>query len=231
MKSLSDFPITNKWPATEPQVLQLYSRPTPNGIKVSVLLEEIRLPYESHLISFADADQHTPEFLSLNPNNKIPAIIDPNGPNGEAVGIFESGAILLYLAETSGQFLPKSGCSRYEVLQWLMWQIGGLGPMFGQLGFFHKFAGKEFEDKRPRDRYVDEAKRLLSVLEKQLDGREWIAGDYSIADISVAPWLRAILGAYDAGVLIEIENYPIVQAYLARFLERPAVQRGLLVPS
>ncbi|WP_380054603.1 glutathione binding-like protein [Falsihalocynthiibacter sp. SS001] len=229
--TLDDFPITKRWPAKDPSVFQLYSLPTPNGVKVSIMLEEIGLPYEAHLLSFADNDQNTPEFLSLNPNNKIPAVIDPNGPNGKPVGIFETGAILIYLAEKSGKFLPSEGAARYEVLQWLMWQIGGLGPMFGQVGYFHKFAGKEIEDKRPRDRYVDESKRLLRVLDGQLQGREWIAGEYSLADIAVAPWLRSFVESYKAGDLVGMNDFANVTAYLERFLERPAVQRGLNVPS
>jgi len=190
MTDLSAFPITSKWPPRDASAIQLYSLPTPNGVKVSIMLEETGLPYEAHLVSFDTQDQFSPEFLSLNPNNKIPAILDPNGPEGAPLPLFESGAILIYLAEKSGMLLP-SGPARYEVLQWLMFQMGGVGPMFGQYGFFHAFAGKEIEDPRPRTRYADEAKRLLGVMERQLEGRDWIAGDYSIADIALAPWLWA----------------------------------------
>ena len=188
MSDLSRFPVTRKWPAQHPERLQLYSLPTPNGVKVSIMLEETGLPYEPQLVSFQDNDQLSPEFLSLNPNNKIPAIIDPNGPGGKPLALFESGAILIYLADKTGQFIPTDAAARYQTLQWLMWQMGGVGPMFGQLGFFHKFAGKEYEDKRPRDRYVAESKRLLGVLDKHLEGRDWIMGaDYTIADIAVFP--------------------------------------------
>ncbi|MGL4434276.1 MAG: glutathione S-transferase N-terminal domain-containing protein, partial [Giesbergeria sp.] len=207
MNDLSAFPITRKWPAQHPDRIQLYSLPTPNGVKASILLEETGLPYEPHLVSFETNDQLSPEFLSLNPNNKIPAIIDPDGPNGQPLALFESGAILWYLADKSGRFLPQDTAARFETLQWLMWQMGGLGPMFGQLGFFHKFAGKDYEDKRPRDRYVAESKRLLGVLEQRLAGRRWVMGDeYTIADIAIFPWVRNLVGFYGAGELVEFER-------------------------
>ena len=225
-------PITAKWPAQHPDRLQLYSLATPNGVKVSIALEEMQLPYEAHKVSFESGDQLSPEFLSLNPNNKIPAIIDPDGPGGRPLALFESGAILIYLAEKTGQFLPREPAARYETLQWLMWQMGGVGPMFGQLGFFHKFAGKDYEDKRPRDRYVAESKRLLGVLEQRLTGRRWVMGeDYTIADIAIFPWVRNLVGFYGAGELVEFDRFAQVQRTLAAFVERPAVQRGLAVPS
>lgn len=225
-------PIQSKWPARHPESLQLYSLPTPNGVKVSILLEEIGLDYEPHLVSFETNDQMSPAFLSLNPNNKIPAILDPNGPGGQPLALFESGAILIYLAEKTGQFLPSDPARRYETIQWLMWQMGGLGPMFGQLGFFHKFAGKAYEDKRPRDRYVDETKRLLGVLDQRLSGRSWIMGDdYTIADIAVFPWVRNLIGFYEAGDLVGIDNFPQVTRALAAFVARPAVGRGLAIPA
>ncbi len=228
MTALADFPITRRWPARNPQAIQLYSLPTPNGIKVSVMLEETGLAYEAHLVDFASNDQFSPEFLSVNPNNKIPAIVDPNGPGGQPLPLFESGAILIYLAEKTGQFLPQA--NRYEVIQWVMFQMGGLGPMFGQLGFFHHFAGKEIEDPRPKERYRAEAERLLKVLDKQLEGRDWVAGEYSIADMAIAPWLRSLNGVYQAGQIVGWEGLRNVPAYLERFLARPAVQRGLNVP-
>jgi len=232
MNDLSAFPITRKWPAQHPDRIQLYSLPTPNGVKASILLEETGLPYEPHLVSFETNDQLSPEFLSLNPNNKIPAIIDPDGPNGQPLALFESGAILWYLADKSGRFLPQDTAARFETLQWLMWQMGGLGPMFGQLGFFHKFAGKDYEDKRPRDRYVAESKRLLGVLEQRLAGRRWVMGDeYTIADIAIFPWVRNLVGFYGAGELVEFDRFPQVQRALAAFVERPAVQRGLEIPA
>ena len=232
MSTLDAFPITRKWPAQHPDRLQLYSLPTPNGVKVSILLEELGLPYEVHLVNFGTNDQFTPEFLSLNPNNKIPAILDPHGPGDQPLPLFETGAILVYLAEKTGQFIPTDAAARYQTLQWLMWQMGGVGPMFGQLGFFHKFAGKDFEDKRPRDRYVAESKRLLGVLDKHLEGRDWIMGaEYTIADIAVFPWVRNLVGFYGAGELVEFDRFAQVQRVLAAFVERPAVQRGLAVPS
>jgi GST-like protein len=231
MTDLSSFPITKKWPARQPDVLQLYSLPTPNGQKVGVMLEETGLAYEPHLVSFDTADQMSPEFLSLNPNNKIPAILDPNGPGGQPLPLFESGAILLYLAEKTGRFLPADAARRYETIQWVMFQMGGIGPMFGQVGFFVKFAGKEFEDKRPRDRYVDESKRLLRVLDQRLAASPWIMGDeYTIADMATLPWVNNLITFYGAGDLVGIDNFVHVKRTLAAFLARPAVQKGMQVP-
>ncbi|MDV2116062.1 glutathione binding-like protein [Alcaligenes faecalis] len=229
---LSAFPITRKWPAQHPERLQLYSLPTPNGVKVSIMLEEIGLPYEPHLVSFERNDQLSPEFISLSSNNKIPAILDPNGPGNQPLALFESGAILIYLAEKSGQLLSADPAQRYETLQWLMFQMGGVGPMFGQLGFFHKFAGKDFEDKRPRDRYVNESKRLLGVIDKHLDGKDWMVGNsYSIADIALFPWIANLIGFYDAGELVEYVQFKNVARVLQQFQARPAVQRGLNIPA
>jgi GST-like protein len=231
MVDLSAFPITRKWPARYPERLQLYSLPTPNGVKVSIMLEETGLPYEAHRVSFDSHDQLSPEFLSLNPNNKIPAILDPNGPEGRPLPLFESGAILIYLADKSGQLLPDEPHGRYQALQWLMWQMGGVGPMFGQVGFFNKFAGKEFADKRPRDRYVAEARRLLAVLNQRLTDNTWLLGDtYSIADIATFPWVRNLIGFYEAGDLVGISDFPHVTRALSAFMARPAVQRGLTIP-
>ncbi|BCD86482.1 glutathione S-transferase [Pseudomonas solani] len=230
MTDLSSFPITHKWPAQHPDRLQLYSLPTPNGVKVSIMLEEIGLPYEAHKVSFDTNDQLSPEFLSLNPNNKIPAILDPDGPGGQPLALFESGAILLYLAEKSGRLIPDDAAGRYEAIQWLMFQMGGIGPMFGQLGFFNKFAGKDYEDKRPRDRYVAESKRLLGVLDRRLQGRDWIQDDYGIADIATFPWVRNLIGFYEAGELVGIDGFANVTRVLEAFLARPAVARGLKIP-
>jgi GSH-dependent disulfide-bond oxidoreductase len=231
MTELSRFPITHKWPAQHPDRLQLYSLPTPNGVKVSIMLEECGLPYEPHRVAFEANDQTSSEFLSLNPNNKIPAIIDPNGPGGRPLALWESGAILIYIAEKTGKLLPADPAARYETIQWLMFQMGGIGPMFGQVGFFHKFAGKAFEDKRPRDRYVAESKRLLAVLNQRLEGRDWIMGDaYTIADIATFPWVRNLVGFYEAGELVGIEDFPQVKRVLAAFVARPAVVRGLEIP-
>jgi GST-like protein len=231
MADLSAFPITRRWPAANPEVIQLYSLPTPNGVKVSIMLEELGLPYEPHRVDFAANDQKTPEFLSLNPNGKIPAIIDPDGPGGQPIGLFESGAILVYLAEKTGRLIPADAAGRYEALQWVMFQMGGIGPMFGQLGFFNKFAGREYEDKRPRQRYVDESRRLLEVLDARLEGRAWILGDdYSIADVATLGWVQNLIGFYEARDLVAFDTLQNVPAWLERGLARPAVQRGLQIP-
>lgn len=229
MTKLADYAITQRWSPTRPDVIQLYSFPTPNGVKVSIALEEMGLDYEPHLVTLADKDVKSPEFLSLNPNNKIPALIDPNGPEGETVALWESGAILIYLAEKTGKLMPAAGPAKYDVIKWVMFQMGGLGPMFGQLGFFVKFAGSQIEDPRPRERYIGEAKRLLNVLEGELANKEWIAGEYSIADIAIAPWLRA-LDFYQAKDLVGFNDLKNVPEYLERFVARPAVARGLNIP-
>jgi len=232
MSDLSAFPITKRWPANEPEKLQLYSAPTPNGVKVSIMLEEIGLPYEPHYVDIGDANQQrTPEFLSLNPNGKIPAILDPNGPGARPLALFESGAILLYLAEKTGQLLPADSARRYETIQWVFFQMAFIGPMFGQVGYFFKFAGREIEDKRPLQRYVTEARRLLEVLDRRLDGRDWVMGtDYTIADISMLGWVRNLIGFYGARDLVEFDGLKQVPAWLERGLARPAVQRGLSIP-
>jgi len=231
VNDLSAFPITRKWPATHPERIQLYSLPTPNGVKASVMLEETGLPYEPHLVSFDTNDQGSPEFLSLNPNGKIPAIIDPQGPGGKPLALFESGAILIYLADKSGKFMPRDEARRYETIQWLMFQMGGIGPMFGQLGFFNKFAGKDYEDKRPRDRYVAESRRLLGVLDGVLAQRQWIMGDeYTIADMATLPWVRNLVGFYEAGELVGFSDFVHVKRALDAFVARPAVVRALDIP-
>ena len=231
MTDLSAFPITRKWPAKHPERLQLYSLPTPNGIKVSAMLEETGLPYEAHTVSFGSDDQMTPEFLSLNPNNKIPAIIDPDGPGGKPMGLWESGAILVYLADKTGKLMPKDGAVRYETIQWLMFQMGGVGPMFGQFGHFYKFAADKITDTYPTDRYLNESKRLLGVLEGRLKGRDFImGGDYTIADIATWPWLRTVVGFYDAGEVVGVKNFPNAQAWLDRCAARPASQKSVNIP-
>lgn len=230
MTDLSAFPISQRWPAADPGVIQLYSYPTPNGIKVSTMLEEVGLPYEPHLVQLTDADVKSPEFLSLNPNNKIPAIIDPHGPDGRPMGLFESGAILIYLAEKTDRLLGSTAEDRYRIIQWVMFQMAGVGPMFGQLGFFVKFAGAKVEDPIPRDRYIAEARRLLAVVEGALEGKDWIAGDYSIADIALAPWLNA-LGYYGAKPLVGWDDLYHVPAYVDRFFARPAAAAARNIPA
>jgi GST-like protein len=231
MTDLSQFPITKKWPAQHPDRLQLYSLGTPNGVKVSIMLEETGLAYEPHRVSFDTNDQKSPEFGSLNPYQKIPAIIDPKGPDGKPLALFESGAILIYLADKSEQMLAKHSNVRYETIQWLMFQMAGIGPMFGQVGFFHKFAGKDFADKRPLDHYVAESRRLLGVVNDRLANRKWLMSDiYTIADIATFPWVRNLIGYYAAGALVRIEDFPHVTRVLETFLARPAVVRGLAIP-
>ena len=231
MTDLSTFPITKRWPAKHPDRIQLYSLPTPNGVKASIALEEMELAYEPHLVSFATDDQMTPEFLSLNPNNKIPAIIDPNGPGGAPLPVFESGAILLYLAEKTGKLIPINSAERIECIQWLMFQMGGVGPMFGQFGHFYKFAADKVSDPYPTQRYLDETKRLLGVLEQRLEGRDYLVGKtLTIADIATFPWIRVLGGFYEAGEALGLNDYSRVMAYLDRCLDRPAVQRGLVQP-
>jgi len=231
MADLSGFPITKLWPAANPDIIQLYSLPTPNGVKVSIMLEETGLAYEPHLIDIGKNETWGPEYLALNPNGKIPAIIDPNGPDGKPLALFESGAILIYLAEKTGKFLSADPAKRYETIQWVMFQMAAIGPMFGQLGFFHKFGGAAYEDKRPRDRYAAESKRLLGVLEGRLADRDWIMDDYSIADIATLGWVRNLIGFYGAGELVDYASLKNVPAWLARGLARPAVQRGLQIPA
>jgi GST-like protein len=229
MSVLSQFPITGRWPPSDPGVIQLYAFPTQNGVKASIALEELGLPYEAHRVTLSDADVKSPEFLSLNPNNKIPAIIDPDGPDGEPIALWESGAILIYLAEKTGRLLGTTAADRYQIIKWLMFQMGGVGPMFGQLGFFVKFAGAQIEDPRPRERYINEARRLLAVVEGALEGQDWIAGDYSIADIALGPWLAG-LEYYEALEAVGWHDLNNTPRYVERFLTRPAVQKGRNTP-
>jgi len=231
MIDLSSFPITKQLPAKHPDRLQLYSFPTPNGVKVSIALEEIGLPYEPHMVNIMKNETWTPEFLALNPNGKIPAILDPKGPGGKPLALFESGAILLYLAEKSGKLMPADPVRRLETIQWVFFQMASIGPMFGQVGFFHKFAGKEIADKRPLSRYVDESKRLIGVMNARLDGRRWFMDDdYTIADVAHIGWVRNLIGFYEAGDLVGIKDFPHVLSWLDRALARPATQSGLNIP-
>jgi len=231
MTDLSAFPIAKRWPAKDPGVLQLYSFPTPNGVKVSIMLEEIGLPYEAHAVNIMKNESWAPEFLSLNPNGKIPAIVDPDGPGGKPLGLFESGAILLYLADKTGKLIPSDPGRRWETIEWVFFQMASIGPTFGQVGFFNKFAGKDYEDKRPLKRYADESRRLVGVLDARLDGRQWIMGDeYTIADVAHVGWVRNLIGFYEAGDLVGIKDFPNVLAWLDRALARPATQKGLNIP-
>ncbi|MGQ4582992.1 glutathione binding-like protein [Lysobacter sp. F60174L2] len=232
MTDLSSFPITRRWPARHPDRIQLYSLNTPNGVKASIMLEETGLAYEPHLVDITQNESHVPEFLSLNPNGKIPAMIDPDGPGGQPLGLFESGAILLYLADKTGRFIPADPARRWETIQWVFFQMASIGPMFGQLGYFNKFAGKDIEDPRPKQRYVDESRRLLGVLDARLDGRTWLMGDdYTIADIATLGWVDNLINFYEARELVGFDGFANVAAWLQRGLARPAVQRGLAIPA
>ncbi|MEM9047978.1 MAG: glutathione S-transferase N-terminal domain-containing protein [Pseudomonadota bacterium] len=231
MATLTDHPITKRWPARHPDRIQLYSFPTPNGIKVSAALEELGLAYEAHTVHIGRDDQLTPEFLALNPNNKIPAIIDPDGPGGEPLALWESGAILLYLAEKTGKLMPQDPAARWETTQWLMFQMGGLGPMFGQMGHFYKFMAGKVSDAYPTERYVKESRRLTGVLDQRLDGRDYVMGaEYSIADIAIWPWLSTAIRFYESGEAMGISDFPRALAWWERCAERPASQKAANIP-
>jgi GST-like protein len=232
MKTLADFPITARWPARHPERLQLYSLATPNGQKVSIALEELGLPYEAHFVDLFANEQKSDAFVSLNPNGRIPAIIDPDGPGGEPLGLFESGAILQYLAEKTGKLIPADPAGRWQTIQWVHFQMGGVGPMFGQMGYFVKYAGAAIEDPRPRERYIAESRRLLGVLDGHLAGKTWMMGElFTIADVALLGWVRGIDVHYQASDLVGLRELQHVQAWLKQALERPAVQRGLEVPT
>lgn len=208
-------------------MIELYTHATPNGHKVSIMLEEVGLPYRLRIVDLQKNEQFDPGFLAINPNNKIPAIVDSNGPNGQPLTVFESGAILVYLAEKTGSaLLPSGGAQRYRVLQWLMFQMAGVGPMFGQAGHFTVYAKEKVA--YGIDRYTSEAKRLLDVMDHELASRQFIAGpDYSIADIAIFPWTNSALRI---PTIANFDAWPSVAAWRARVGERPAVQRGLLQP-
>ena len=208
-------------------MMELYHCVSARSFRALWMLEELGLPYEFHRVDIMTNDQFTPEFLSINPNNKIPAILDPDGPGGQPMPLWETGAILIYLADKTGRLLPQDPVQRYQTIQWLMWQMGGVGPMFGQVGFFYRYGGKDFEDKRPLERYVNETRRLLGVLDQRLEGRDWVMGDYSVADIAIFPWVRCMRDVYQAAELVGIDEFRNVLRVLEAFLARPAVQKGL----
>jgi GSH-dependent disulfide-bond oxidoreductase len=229
---LHDFPISKRWPARHPERLQLYSSPTQNGVKISAMLEEIGLPYEPHFIDLGQGDNHTAEFLSLNPNGRIPATRDPDGANGTPLILFESGAILVYLAEKTGKLLPSDAALRYQTIQWVFFQTSAMGPMFGQLGYFFKAGGREIEDKRPLERYRMEAMRLLQVLDNRLAGRIWVMGDdVTIADLACFAPVHFLIGYYQARDLVAFDLLKHVPGWLDRVIARPAVLRGLSMPA
>lgn len=212
------------------RTIQLYSLATPNGQKVAIALEEMQLPYEAHTVNILKGEQFEPEFLKINPNGKIPAIVDPEPAPGKGpLAIMESGAILLHLAEKSGMFLSKDPVTRSETLQWLFFQVGGVGPMFGQFGHFFKYAKDKCDHDYPVERYKTEAKRLLKVLDQRLEGREYLAGDISIADFATAPWVIGLEKFYNATEALELESFANVQDWVRRFSARPAVEKGMAV--
>ena len=223
---MSEISFPARWPATMPDELQLYSMATPNGQKVSVALEEMGLGYEPHLINIVEGDQHDPAFVTLSPNGKIPAIIDPNGPEGQRVALSESAAILIYLADKTGQLLPQNYLSRMEHLQWLMFQMAHIGPFFGQFGHFYKFMRGKLKDDYSENRYTQETRRLLGILEKRLEGRKYIMDDYSIVDISMVPWVNCCAEFYDAWAYLEMGSFTNVETWRKRVSERPAYIRG-----
>lgn len=223
---MSIFP--SHWPVEHPERIQLYALGTPNGVKASIVLEELELPYELHKVDFGKREQHDPGYLKVNPNNKIPSIIDPDGPSGGPLAIMESGAILHYLATKTGKLLPTDPAKASEVLQWLFFQAGSVGPMFGQYGHFASYAPKDQDHTYAIERYTAESKRILAVLETRLEGRDWIVDAFSIADIMIAPWLSAF-DFYGGPVAEALSEFPRVVAYRDRFNARPAVQRGIAV--
>ena len=203
--------------------IDLYTWPTPNGHKIHIMLEEVGLPYNVHAIDIGAGDQFDADFLKISPNNKMPAIVDPDGPDGEAHSVFESGAILVYLAEKTGKLLPSDPRKRSEALQWLMWQMGGLGPMLGQAHHFLQYAPETIE--YARNRYSNEAKRLYGVLDKRLGETRYLAGDeYSIADIAAWPWTR-----FPERQGVDRNDYPNFVRWFDEIAERPAVKRGVEV--
>ncbi len=209
--------------------IQLYSLATPNGQKISIALEEMKLPYDAHLIDITKGEQFSKEFVTINPNSKIPVIVDPNGPDGDPIFIMESGAILIYLARKSGRFLPSNPRLESEVLQWLFFQTSGVGPMFGQFGHFYKYATANCDHPYPVSRYTNEVKRLLGVLDKRLEGREFLAGDYSIADIATFPWIDGLTEFYAANEYLQLDQFKNVNSWFQRCTDRPAAQKGKLV--
>jgi GSH-dependent disulfide-bond oxidoreductase len=219
--------IFDRWPAKHPERIQLFSLSTPNGVKVSVALEELELPYEAHIVNIREGEQFTPEFISISPNSKIPAIVDPHGPGGKPIAMMESVAILLYLAEKAGRLLPVDPAERYECMQWLCFQVGHIGPMFGQFGHFYKYAADTCKDPYPVERYAHEARRLLGVLEHRLDGRDYIMGDvFTIADIAIFPWVVCLREFYLGGDRVGLDDFSVVNAWVQRCQTRPSYQRG-----
>ena len=214
----------SRWSPKHPERIQLYSLPTPNGQKVGIVLEELGLAYEAHRINIMEGDQFDEELVTVNPNSKIPAIIDPEGDDGEPLAVMESGAILLHLATKAGRLLGETAREKSEVLQWLFFQVGSVGPMFGQFGHFYRTA-KGKTDTYGEERYRKETTRLLGVLDKRLADREWIAGPYSVADNALVPWVQA-LDYYEAKDTVDYDRFTNVQAWVERFSARPSVQRG-----
>lgn len=210
------------------QPVELHFWPTPNGLKITVALEEMELPYVIKPVAIGKGEQFNPGFLAISPNNRMPAIVDPDGPGGAPISVFESAAILQYLGRKTGKLYPKDERRRVEVEEWLIWQVANIGPMFGQASHFKNYAPNLVDDPDKIAysvaRYFNEVNRLLGVMERRLDGREFLAGDYSIADIATYPWVKLAHGYQQ-----DMSNFPCVQAWLDRIAARPAVQRGMAV--
>lgn len=219
---MSQPPIFRRWPPRNKELIQLYSMNTPNGIKVALALEEMRIPYEAHTVDIGEGDQHTPEFLWINPNGKIPALYDPDGPDGRPISLMESAAILIYLAEKTGEYIPLDPDGKSACLQWLFFQVGHIGPMFGQFGHFYVYARDECDHPYPVKHYGDETRRLLGVLERHLAGRDYMLGSsFSIADMAICPWVDCLEGFYHAGKHLKLTEFPAVGDWLERCTQRP----------
>ncbi|HYQ02973.1 MAG TPA: glutathione S-transferase N-terminal domain-containing protein [Polyangiaceae bacterium] len=218
--------IESQFPIADRSKLQLFSLNTPNGIKVALALEELQIPYEAHTVNILKGEQFTEAYKSVSPNSKIPAIVDLDGPGGKPLALMESGAILIYLAEKAGRLLPTDPAQHFKCLQWLFFQVGHIGPMFGQFGHFFKYAREKCDHPYPLERYTNEAKRLLGVLNHELSDKEYLIGEYTIADIATAPWVNGLAANYGAGDVLPLSEFPHVKSWLERIISRPAYQVG-----
>jgi GST-like protein len=218
--------IESQFTIADRSKIQLFSLNTPNGIKVAVGLEELQIPYEAHVVHIGKGEQFTDAYKSISPNSKIPAIVDFDGPGGKPFSLMESGAILIYLAERAGRLLPTDPAQRFKCLQWLFFQVGHIGPMFGQFGHFFKYARDKCDHPYPLERYTNEAKRLLGVLDHELSDKDYLIGEYTIADIATVPWVNGLSAGYGAGDVLPLSDFPNVKAWVERIVQRPAYQIG-----
>jgi GSH-dependent disulfide-bond oxidoreductase len=216
----------SRWPAQDPDLIQLYTMNTPNGQKVSICLEEMGLAYEPHTINISKNDQFDPDYVKLSPNSKIPTLLDPHGPEGQPTYLMESNVILQYLADKSGQFFPRTYRARFDALQWLTFQASHIGPMFGQFGHFYLFAKDKTSDHYAKERYLTETKRLLAVLNTRLQQRDYMMDDYSIVDMAIAPWVEVLEYFYKAADVLELSSFSNLHAWRQRVTARPAYQLG-----